>query len=170
MRLVLASTLAFLAALLLNLGGAVYVALRESAPALPPALDQRLVLISAWGFLVISGWGFNARWLPILLGLPQPRARGPAAALTTLIIGLVAGCAGALTLCSALLIVACILAAWSLHVFGHSIQPAKVHGIHRSFPYFVRGAYLWLLTAAALALCASLLDQHGGITGALATP
>ncbi|MBV8551646.1 MAG: hypothetical protein JOY54_10120 [Acidobacteriaceae bacterium] len=142
MRLVLASTLAFLAALLLNLGGSIYGAVRESAPALPPAVDQRLLLVSAWGFLVLSVWGFNARWLPIFLGLPQPHVRGLAGALATLTAALLAGLAGAVTVCSLLLIAASALAVWSLHVFQHGIQPAKLQGIHRSFPYFVRAAYV----------------------------
>jgi len=166
MRLVLASMLAFLAALLLNLGGAVYIALRASAPAFAPALDQRLLLISAWGFLVVSVWGFNARWLPIFLGLRQPHPHGLATALGTLTAALLAGFVGAAMVCSVLLIAASALAIWALHVFRKSIQPAKLQGIHRSFPYFVRVAYVWLLTAAVLALCASLFDRNGGVTGA----
>ncbi len=166
MRLVLASTLAFAAALLLNLGGSIYVALRESAPALPPPLDQRLLLISAWGFLALAVWGFNARWLPIFLGLPQPNARGLAAALVALTAALMTGLAGAAVLCSLLLVTASVLAAWSLHVFRRSIQPAKLQGIHHSFPYFVRAAYVWLLAAAVLGPCASFFDHNGGVTGA----
>jgi hypothetical protein len=65
-----------------------------------------------------------------------------------------------------LLIAASVLAAWSLHVFQPGIQLPEVQGIHRSFPHFLRFAYVWLLTAAALTLCASLFDRNGGITGA----
>ncbi len=166
MRLVLASTLAFLASLLLNLAGATYVALSGAAPALPPSLDARLLLVSAWGFLVLSVWGFNAKWLPIFAGLHQPSERGLKAALITLIAALVIGLAGASTACSTLLIAASVMAAWALHVFQPGVQPAKVQGIHRSFPQFVRAAYVWLLTAAGLTLCASLFDRNGGITGA----
>ena len=166
MRLVVASTLIFLFALLLNLGGAVYVALYESAPAFPAALDQRLLLVSTWGFLVVTLWGFNARWLPIFLGLAQPNARHLVAALAILVLGIGAGLAGMAVLCSLLLIVASVLAANALHVFRPGIQALKLEGIHPSFPYFVRGAYGWLLLAAALALCASLFDRNGGITGA----
>lgn len=166
MRLVVASTLIFLATLLLNLGGAVYVSLYAASPAFSPALDQRLLLVSTWGFLVVTVWGFNARWLPIFLGLPQPNPRGLLAALGTLLAAIVAGLSGAAAVCSTLLIVASLIAAQALHVFWPSIQPPKLQGIHTTFPYFVRGAYGWLLIAAILSLCAVLLDHNGGFTGA----
>lgn len=166
MRLVLASSLAFLASLLLNLAGAMYVAFRGADAALPPALDGRLLLVSAWGFLVLSVWGFNARWLPVFAGLRQPNDGGLKAALATLLTALAAGLAGAAVLCAVLLIAASVLAAWSLRVFRPGIQAPKVQGIHRSFPHFLRVAYVWLLTAAVLTLCAALFDQNGGITGA----
>ncbi len=166
MRLVVASTAAFFVSLVLNLGGAFYASFYESTPALPPALDQRLLLLSAWGFLVLSVWGFNARWLPVFVGLRSPSARGLLAALITLTAALVAGLSGASVISSLLLIAAAVVAVWSLRVFQPGVQPPKVQGIHASFPWFVRGAYAWLLIAAALALCASLFDRNGGIAGA----
>lgn len=166
MRLILASTLIFLAALLLNLGGALYVGLHETSPAFPQALDQGLLLVSTWGFVLVTVWGFNARWLPIFLGLAQPNSRGLLAALITLLVGIAAGLASAPVVCSLLLIVASFLAATALHVFRPGIQPPKLQGIHPSFTYFVRGAYGWLLIAAVLSLGAVLFDRNGGITGA----
>ena len=76
------------------------------------------------------------------------------------------GLAGAPVVCACLLIVASLLAAHALHIARPGIQPPKLLGIHPSFPYFVRGAYGWLLIAAILSLCASLFDRNGGITGA----
>ena len=38
--------------------------------------------------------------------------------------------------------------------------------IHASFPYFIRGAYIWLLIAAILGCFAVPFDQNGGFTGA----
>jgi hypothetical protein len=166
MRLVIASTIVFLVSLLLNTGGAVYVALRSGAPALPPALDQRVLLVSAWGFLVITIWGFNARWLPVFAGLLPPDDRGLIAALITQFAALVVGLMGLEIVCAVLLSSACVTAACSLHVFEPAAQRAKVQGIHPSFPHFVRAAYVWLLVAATLALVASLFDHNGGITGA----
>ena len=166
MRLVIASTLAFLLSLLLNFGAALYVSLRGATPAMPPAIDERFLLLAAWGFLVVSVWGFNARWLPIFLGLRQPNENGLLAALATLTAGLIAGMAGAFTMCAVLLVAASLLAAWALHIFQRSVQPPKLQGIHPSFPYFVRGAYVWLLVAAMLGVCSSVFDRNGGIVGA----
>jgi uncharacterized protein involved in response to NO len=165
-QIVFASTIIFLLSLILNFYGAIYVSLYEHGPALAPALDQRLLLLSAWGFLVLSVWGFNARWLPIFVGLRAPNTRGLRIAVVTLTAALAVGFAGIQLLCSLLLLAAAALAAWSLHVFEASVQPPKTQGIHSTFPLFVRGAYVWLLVAAALAVGASLLDRNGGITGA----
>lgn len=166
MRLVIASTLIFFSALLLNLGGTLYVSSYASAPAFPEALDQRMLLVSTWGFLVITVWGFNARWLPIFLGLAQPNARALLAALSALLAGIIAGLAGTAFVCSLLLIVASILAVNALHIFRPGIQAPKLLGIHPSFTYFIRAAYGWLLVASTLTLFASLFDRNGGITGA----
>lgn len=166
MRLVIASTFAFLIALLLNLAAALCASFVASSPALPPAADRHLLLISAWAFLVVSVWGFNARWLPVFLGLRQPHARGLLIALTILIAGVIAGVAGALVLSGVLLLAACLVAIRSLHIFERSVQPPKLNGIHPSFPYFVRGAYVWLVIAAALSICVPLFDRNGGIGGA----
>jgi hypothetical protein len=43
---------------------------------------------------------------------------------------------------------------------------AKVQGIHRSFPVFIRIAYVWLVIAAAMSVWAALADVHNGIWGA----
>ena len=45
-------------------------------------------------------------------------------------------------------------------------QEAKIRGVHRSFPFFVRMAYGWLLAAALLGVGAALWDSSGGIWGA----
>jgi len=166
MQVVIASTMIFLLVLLLNCGATLYVALKETAPALPPGLDQRFLLLAAWGFLVPTVWGFNARWLPVFIGLPQPKARAMMYALGALGTALIAGFVGFSILTAVLLIAASCLAAWSLHVFKPSVQPAKTQGIHKSFPHFIRVAYLWLLAAAALTCCAAISDTNGGITGA----
>lgn len=166
MRVVVLSTMLFLLVLLFNCGATFFVSVRESAPALPAALDRRFLLLAAWGFLVPTVWGFNARWLPIFLGLLQPNPKALTFALWGLGLALLAGVCGLSITAAALLLAASLVASCALHVFSSGIQPAKTHGIHPSFPYFVRGAYGWLLIAAALACGASISDVNGGITGA----
>lgn len=166
MRLVIASTFLFLLALAWNFAAALCSSFWASSPALPAAADRHVVLLSAWGFLVVTVWGFNARWLPIFAGLRQPSDRGLMGALAVLITGLAAGLINLPAISSLLLIAASITAARALHIFEWSIQPAKLNGIHPSFPYFIRGAYVWLIVAAVLSLAAALFDKNNGIGGA----
>ena len=44
--------------------------------------------------------------------------------------------------------------------------PAKVQGIHPSFPTFIRLAYAWLVIAGLMGIWAAFADHHGGIWGA----
>ena len=124
------------------------------------------MFLAAWGFPVLAVWGFNARWLPVFLGLREPSGRGLLAALAASACGLAAALSGHLQTGTLLLSIASILATASLRVFSRPRKPAKTLGVSRSFPGFVRGAYVWLLIAAALGVYAALADVHGGIWGA----
>src|SRR5207249_10876663 len=61
--------------LALNLGLTLWLSFAGDGPALPHAVDQRLLVLSTWGFLVPFIWAFNARWLPVFLGLANPSDR-----------------------------------------------------------------------------------------------
>jgi hypothetical protein len=76
MKLVIASTVGFLILLLVNLCAAVYLGFRAASPEFPHWFDQRFLVLATWGFPVLAVWGFNARWLPVFLGLEQPSNRG----------------------------------------------------------------------------------------------
>ena len=166
MKLVIASTACLLAVLAMNQGETIYLALRAAHPELPHWLDQRYLVLAAWGFPVLVVWGFNARWLPIFLGLRAPSGRGLLAALAASICGIGAALFGEFRLSTALLLIASIAAAISLKVFQRGLKPAKTLGVHSSFPVFVRGAYAWLLIAAGLGVFAAQADTAGGIWGA----
>jgi hypothetical protein len=64
-----------------------------------------------------------------------------------------------------LLPVAAVTASIALHVWQKPLRPAKIEGVHRSFPFFVKFAYVWLLIAAGLWVLAAWADR-GGIWGA----
>ncbi|HEX6895443.1 MAG TPA: hypothetical protein VF146_09230 [Bryobacteraceae bacterium] len=166
MLVVVGSTIGFLATLVVNLGVTGYVAASGPDPAVPLILDQRLLMLPTWGFLVPAVWGFNARWLPVFAGLKAPDARMLYSALLIAwaSVGLMLG--GFAVLSAALLPVAAALAILALHVFEPAVQPAKTSGVHPSFPLFARGAYVWLGVAAVLSLVASRADMEGGIWGA----
>lgn len=166
MKLVMASTVAFLLALVANQVVTVALAWTSTHPAIPHWLDQRYLFLAAWGFPVLAVWGFNARWLPVFLGIREPWGGGLMAALAASAAGLAAALFGQLQIATALLLMASILATAALGVFERPRKPAKTLGVSPSFPAFVRGAYLWLLAAAALGAYAALADTHGGIWGA----
>lgn len=166
MLVVMASTAGFLATLLANLAVAVSTAARGGGPAIPLITDQRLLMLPTWCFLVPSVWGFNARWLPVFLGLRQLRRHFLYAAV--LFAWLASACMlGGFALAAALLLIpAALSSVAALGVWEPAAQGARLNGVHRSFPAFVRGAYVWLLIAAAMSVAAAIGDREGGIWGA----
>jgi uncharacterized protein involved in response to NO len=166
MKLVIAATVAFLVALLVNQIETVVLASTAAHPEIPHWLDQRYLFLAAWGFPVLAIWGFNARWLPVFLGLREPSSRGLMTALMILVAALGASSFGYLLIATLLLFVASIIATGALRIFGTSLKPAKILGVSPSFPAFVRGAYIWLLIAGALGVYAAIADSNGGIWGA----
>ena len=166
MKLVIAATVAFLLALILNQVSTVVLASTALHPEIPHWLDQRYLFLAAWGFPVLAVWGFNARWLPVFLGTRAPSSSGLMAALAASGSGLAASLLGHLQIATVLLLIASILAAIALRIFVRPLKPAKTLGVTESFPAFVRGAYVWLLIAGTLGVYAALADTHGGIWGA----
>ncbi|HXI40670.1 MAG TPA: NnrS family protein [Bryobacteraceae bacterium] len=166
MWLVMASTLGFLVTLVVNFAATTQVSISNTGPALAHVSDQRLVTLATWGFLVPAVWGFNARWLPVFLGLEQPRPRFLFLALALTWTAILTEFAGSLTWFAALLPFAALAVVFALHIAEPSSRPAKTTGVHPSFPLFVRLAYVWLLVAAALSVRASWSDVNGGIWGA----
>ncbi len=163
---VIGSTIAFLVTLLVNFGAAIYVSLFSDSPALPFRFDQRLLVLPTWGFLVPTVWGFNARWLQTFLGLRAPRARPLYAAVLTAWAAVAVMLSGNALYSTMLLPIAAVLAVFALGIFERSVQPAKLNGVHHSFPIFIRIAYMWLLTASLLSVVAAPADRAGGIWGA----
>ena len=166
MKLVIAATVAFLFALILNQVETVVLALTAANPAIPHWLDQRYLFLAAWGFPVLAVWGFNARWLPVFLGTRAISSNGLMAALAACGGGLVAALFGQFQIATLLLLAAGILAAAALRIFSRPTKPAKTLGVTEWFPAFIRGAYVWLLIAAALGVYAAAADTHGGVWGA----
>ena len=166
MKLVMASTAAFLLALLMNLAVTIVLASTSTHPEIPHWLDQRYLFLAAWGFPVLAVWGFNARWLPVFLGLREAFGGGLLGALAFCSCGVAAALFGQFRIATVLLLAACILATIALRVFGRPQKAAKTIGVTSFFPSFVRAAYVWLLIAAALGVYAAQADINGGIWGA----
>ena len=111
-------------------------------------------------------WGFSAKWMTVFLGLKPLRTRWLLAALVVNLTGLELTVAGAGWIGSWLFVVAAAMAVTALRMFEASEKEAKIRGVHSSFPFFVRMAYIWLIVAAALGVAATRWDTSGGIWGA----
>ena len=73
MVVVIAATIAFLVAVTVNSAAMVRLALYSDSPELSHVFDQQLVVLTVWGVLVPTIWGFNARWLPVFAGFKKPQ-------------------------------------------------------------------------------------------------
>ena len=166
MKLVLSSTIGFLLTLLANFGLAVSVGFGSRTPALSHVVDQRFLVLALWGFIALSIWGFSAKWLTTFLGLRKPDDPMLLWALACVAAGVITTDVGLARLGGALLLIAAVCAILGLQIFAHSEREPKVQGIHRSFPFFVRIAYVWMLVAATTSIWALVSDQSGGIWGA----
>jgi hypothetical protein len=81
--------------------------------------------------------------------------------------GVVLAACGLLRSASVLLLLGAALATYALRMLEPGVQPAKLNGVHSSFPVFIRAAYVWLLVAASLCIWAFFSgDPSGGIGGA----
>lgn len=166
MTSVFLGTAGFLAGIAFNFVECVRLAIAGETPSFPHDLDQRFLLLLAWGFLAPTVWGFSARWLPTFLGIGRPREDLFRAALFGDCAGILAGVCGFPRTCTILLMCASIAIVFALRLAERPQAKAKVQGIHPSFPVFIRLAYAWLVIAAAMSIWAAMSDQHGGIWGA----
>jgi uncharacterized protein involved in response to NO len=163
---VIAAAIGLLATLLVNLGASLFLAARGISPDLPPAFDQRFLVLETWGFLVPFVWGFSAKWLPVFLGLRPIRGGWLLVALGVNSSGVLIAMAGWITFATIALCGGILISALALRLLEPIQQPAKIKGVHPSFPVFIRLAYLWGMVAAVLGIWASLVPDSHGIWGA----
>ena len=163
---VIAGTVGLMLALLVNFGVSVYLALRAASPEIPAGLDQKYLVLQTWGFLVPFVWGFSAKWLPVFLGLRPTRGKLLLWAVAVNAVGVGTAFAGYPRVAVLLLLGAAVMAVVALQLFVAAARPAKVKGVHSSFPSFVRLAYGWTFVAAALAFWGASTSKAAGIWGA----
>ncbi len=166
MIVVFAGTLGFLASLLANLAFTIQSAIDASGPAIAHVPNQRLLVLFTWAFPVVNIWGFSARWLPGFLGLRHANGSLLLAALAINTAAVFGALAGEWIAATGLFLLGAAAAAVALAVFAPTTGPANLAGVHRSFPTFVRIAYVWLLLSAVISLAAAGWDTSGGIWGA----
>lgn len=164
--LVIGSTMGFLLALLGNLALALWVGIANTGPAFLHVLDQRLLVLSTWGFLVIAIWGFNAKWLPVFIGIPASSDRSLLMGFAINLVGVVFSVFGFVKISAFFLLCGAIVVISALHIFEKSERSPKTLNVHRWFPAFIRIAYIWLGISAVLTVWAAGGDHAGGIWGA----
>jgi hypothetical protein len=59
-----------------------------------------------------------------------------------------------------------LIATFSLNLFIHREKPAKLQGVHPTFPLFVRLAYVWAAVSACISVWAAITPTSLGIWGA----
>jgi hypothetical protein len=111
-------------------------------------------------------WGFSAKWLPVFLGLRATRGRVLLLAVTLDSLGVLAAFLRGMSAATLLLLAGMAVAVYALGLFEMPVRPAKVKGVHSSFPSFVRMAYGWALVAAGLGVWAAWAGNAHGIWGA----
>ena len=163
---VIAGSVGLLLALLVNFGITLMLAMRGTSPEIPAEFDQRFLVLQTWGFLVPFVWGFSAKWLPVFLGLRSVRGRVLLLAVALNSAGVLLAFAGWMKAASLVLVVGLATAVYALRLFEPVARPAKVKGVHTSFPVFVRLAYIWALAAGALGIWAASVENSHGIWGA----
>ncbi|HET6169290.1 MAG TPA: NnrS family protein, partial [Terracidiphilus sp.] len=166
MKLVILGMIAFFTALAGNLIALAHLALRGNSPALPHVLDQQFIVLAVWGVLVPTIWGFNARWLPIFAGFRKPNGTLLLVAYALSVAAIAANFLQWWAVSAVLFLLAALLSGDALNVWASAVQPAKLLHVHRSFPLFLRLAYVWLVVSAILNVLAVRLDHAGGIWGA----
>ncbi|HZI56183.1 MAG TPA: NnrS family protein [Verrucomicrobiae bacterium] len=163
---VLIGTAGFGIALLLNLIVAVSVSLHDTGPAFPLVFEARFLALVSYGFIVPAIWGFSARWLPVFLGLKPLNERALRYALLVAIAGVLLALTGISQVAHWTIAAAGVIAVAALRLFEQPRQAAKTTGVHKLFPAFVRIAYVWLVIATALGVCATYFDRAHGWIGA----
>jgi uncharacterized protein involved in response to NO len=163
---VIAGSLGLLLTLLVNAGLAFYLSFQSTSPEVPANFDQRFLVLETWGCLVPFVWGFNAKWLPVFLGLRPVRGRILLPAIGLNSGGVLLALGGAILPATVFLLAGLVTAITALRLFEPVERPAKVKGVHVSFPFFVRLAYIWALIAALLSVWAAMSRDSSGIWGA----
>jgi uncharacterized protein involved in response to NO len=163
---VLVGTAALTAVAFFNFIECLRLAMQGEMRSFPHNLDQRYLVLLGWGFMVPIIWGFSARWLSAFLAIPKVDGRTLRLALSIDVLGVLCGIIGWGLSGTVLLALSAVVVILALHLVQKPNGPAKVLGIHPSFPSFIRIAYGWLVIAGGLSILAACADQHGGIWGA----
>lgn len=153
---VIAGTFGLLVSLVANVAVSAWVAYGADAPVFPPEANRRILAVALWAFLVPFVWGFTARWIPRMIGTPEPSSSKLLLATATCFAGVVLYCAGLFTAGAAALLVSTVIATVSLRLYARRSADVGHDGIPPWSATAVRVAYVWMLIGASLGLLAAI--------------
>ncbi|MGH7973022.1 MAG: NnrS family protein, partial [Limisphaerales bacterium] len=153
-------------ALLLNLGLSIWLALDGRSPVFPPEWDRTFLILMVWGFAVVMAWGFSTKFVTIFLGLNPPQHQTARKFGIGIIALLILALARQYFLADLLILALSVLAIWALRIFHKPARSAKLVGVYRHYPAFIRLAYAWLVAGATLGVAADLVPRAAGLGGA----
>jgi len=149
-----------------NLFESFTLAAAGSSPAFPELFDRGFLILAIWSFPVPIAWGFTAHWMPVFLGLKPLKSKLILLGFALNLVGIITALTGMLLAGSLILLLGAALTMMALRILERAEKPAKTQGVHRSFPSFMRIAYIWLLIASLIAVWAALEPASVGIGGA----
>ncbi|MFN8550531.1 MAG: NnrS family protein [Candidatus Obscuribacterales bacterium] len=164
--LVISGTVGLFAVMCVNVFQCFMLAASGQSPAFPPEFDSMFLVLSIWAFPVPIAWGFTAHWMPVFLGLKPLQVKCAYISLALIVAGVFLAVSYAFLLSSIVLLAAAAMIVFALRIFEGPQKPAKIQGVHPSFPLFMRIAYIWLLAASLLLVWSAAEPLSIGIGGA----
>jgi NnrS protein len=153
-------------ALCVNLSISLSVALRASQPLYPPTADRAFLLIALWGFTVPVAWGYCTRFVTVFLGLSPPAHRAGRWLALGVLAEVLLAVAHQFFFADLTAVALVICAIWALRIFRSANRAAKITGVYRRFPAFVRLSFLWLVVGSLLGVLADVAPRFTGLGGA----
>ena len=164
--LVIGGTVGLLVAMCLNSFESIRLASSGVSPVFPTDFNLRLLVLSVWGFAVPVALGLTAHWMPHFLGLKPTFSKLILPAFVINCVGLLMLTAKTLLPSAVFLSLGTLCTIFALRLFERPEKPARVEGVHQSFPVFIRLAYTWLIVASLLSIWQALSPDLPGVAGA----
>lgn len=164
--LIITGSLMWLLLMLGNLQMLIEMSISRDGPVVPLDLGRRFLYAAVWGWVIPIVWGLAGKWLPAFLGLAQQKAGMLKLAALCNVLAIILYCLHVPIIGESVVLFSTLLVISGLRIFEPTLEPAKIQGVHRSFPVFVRVAFSWLLVSAILFVLAALFPNAAGTAGA----
>ena len=138
----------------------------SASPSVPVVAGRTFLYAAVWGWIVPTVWGLCARWLPALIGARQPSSIFVRFSAIANLLALCFCAAKIAIVPESIILISTLSMIYGLNLFSPAESCAKTIGVHRSFPTFIKIAFVWLFFSAVLFLVASIYPMANGTAGA----